>query len=195
MKVGFAFSLFNNDTAATLLHASKSKDNQINDEGALTTTWFVETVFRWFKLMSSRTTKLSLSHFDEQQYEETITFLKGMIDLFEKIEIGTKTKKVGGLFKRALLWQLPLCCMCRSCFWMTWGFPIPCWAASAPTLWKTCFQHWGQKILSQGGWNFRVLWRSPLYPCFCDQVRMEVTYSDADGCLLARISTGNANMT
>lgn len=84
MKVGFAFTLFNNDTAAALHMPVEAKDDQINNEDALTTAWFVETVFRWFKLMSSRTTKLAISHFDEQQYEETVTFLKGMTDLFEK---------------------------------------------------------------------------------------------------------------
>lgn len=98
IKVGFAFSLFNNDTAAALLMLVEAKDNNINNEDAVTTAWFVETVFRWFKLMSSRTTKLAISrHFNKNQYGETVMFLQDMIDLFEKIEIGTEKRKLEGI--------------------------------------------------------------------------------------------------
>ncbi|KAH7978663.1 hypothetical protein HPB49_006327 [Dermacentor silvarum] len=93
MKVGFAFSLFNSDTAAALHMLVEVKDNNISSEDALTTAWFVDSVFKWFKLMSSRTTKLSISHFNENRYEDTIMFLKDLIDLFEKLEIGGATKK------------------------------------------------------------------------------------------------------
>ncbi|KAH7959026.1 hypothetical protein HPB49_007360 [Dermacentor silvarum] len=92
MKVGFAFSLFNSDTAAALRMLVEVKDNNISSEDA-TTAWFVDSVFKWFKLMSSRTTKLAISHFNENRYEDTIMFLKDMIDLFEKLEIGGDTKK------------------------------------------------------------------------------------------------------
>ncbi|KAH7940858.1 hypothetical protein HPB49_006984 [Dermacentor silvarum] len=94
MKVGFAFSLLLCvDTAAALRMLVEVKDNNISSEDALTTAWFVDSVFKWFKLMSSRTTKLAISHFNENRYEDTIMFLKDMIDLFEKLVIGGDTKK------------------------------------------------------------------------------------------------------
>lgn len=62
MKVKFAFSLFHNDAAAglrLLVERGKLK------EEALTTAWFISNVFRWFRLRTSRTTKLACSHAGE----------------------------------------------------------------------------------------------------------------------------------
>lgn len=73
MKVGLAFSLLNNDTGAALrILVSNGRIEQ----KALSAAWFVETLFKWVKLMSSRTTKLAFSHFDDTKHEDNITFFK-----------------------------------------------------------------------------------------------------------------------
>lgn len=89
MKVGYAFSLFNNDNAAPLRRLAELKKR---GKDALTTAWFVESIFTRFKMMSSRTTKLVISHFNENQYKETVSFLEDVIDLFEKIHIWSDAK-------------------------------------------------------------------------------------------------------
>lgn len=85
MKVGLAFSLFNHDTAAALRLLVQK---EALSEDALTTAWFFETVFKWFKIMTSRTTKLAISKFDDAKYVETISFMKDVMSLFSKIKIG-----------------------------------------------------------------------------------------------------------
>lgn len=89
MKVGPAFSLINSDTAAAV---RLLVDNGTLDKSALTTAWFLELMFRWFRLMTSRTTKLALSHFDDVEYGKALQFLEETIALFEKICIGDEKK-------------------------------------------------------------------------------------------------------
>lgn len=89
MKVGLAFSLFNHDTAAALrylVQIGKLKKK------ALTTAWFFEVVFKWFKIMTSRTTKLAISRLDDVKYEDTISFLHDVVKLFESLKIGDPVK-------------------------------------------------------------------------------------------------------
>ncbi|KAG0429061.1 hypothetical protein HPB47_023997, partial [Ixodes persulcatus] len=84
MKVGPAFSLLNSDTGAAL---RLLVDDGTLEKSAVTTAWFVETMFRWFRLMTSRTTKLALSHFDDVQYGKAVGFLEEIIQLFEQLSI------------------------------------------------------------------------------------------------------------
>lgn len=91
MKVGLAFSLFNIDTAAAIRLLVEK--NQMSKD-ALTTAWFIETIFKWFRLMTSRTTKLALSRFDSNKYDESLTFLRDTIELFATLSIGNAVKQV-----------------------------------------------------------------------------------------------------
>lgn len=91
MKVGPALSLLNNDTGAAL--RVLVADGRL-DKSALTTAWFVETIFKWFKLMTSRTTKLAFSHFDDVQHDNAVAFLNDVIELFGNISIGSVKKTV-----------------------------------------------------------------------------------------------------
>ncbi|KAH9367659.1 hypothetical protein HPB48_020382 [Haemaphysalis longicornis] len=83
MKVKFAFSLFHNDTAAGL---RLLVDSGKLEKEALTTAWFISKVFRWFRLMTSRTTKLAFSHAVEASYDDDVKCLKDTLDLFSKLE-------------------------------------------------------------------------------------------------------------
>ncbi|KAG0443149.1 hypothetical protein HPB47_015242 [Ixodes persulcatus] len=91
MKVGLAFSLFNNDTAAAL---RLLVERQILDRDALTTACFFETIFKWFRLMTSRTTKLAVSTFDSVKHDEAVAFLRSIVNLFEAISIESSEKPV-----------------------------------------------------------------------------------------------------
>ncbi|KAH9366128.1 hypothetical protein HPB48_019908 [Haemaphysalis longicornis] len=48
---------------------------QLKDQ-ATATAWFVEQVFKWFSLLTSRYIGSAMSHFKPQAHEEAVTFLK-----------------------------------------------------------------------------------------------------------------------
>ncbi|KAH8020476.1 hypothetical protein HPB51_002120 [Rhipicephalus microplus] len=79
MKVGPAFSLLNHDTAAALRFLVQRGDLP---QEALTPAWFIETIYRWFKVLTSRTTKLGISKLNHQKYEDSQIFLKDMTQSF-----------------------------------------------------------------------------------------------------------------
>lgn len=91
MKVGPAYSLLNHDTAAALRFLVQRGDLP---REALTTAWFIETIYRWFKVLTSRTTKLAISKLSDQRYEDTLSFLKDMVSLFQDLKIGSTSKQV-----------------------------------------------------------------------------------------------------
>lgn len=91
MKVSLAYSLFNHDKAAAIRYLVHRGDIS---EDALATAWFFEVCFKWFKVMSSRTTKLAISRLDDQKYSDILDFLREMIHLFEKLIIGKTSKSV-----------------------------------------------------------------------------------------------------
>ena len=59
---------------------------------ALTTAWFCETMFQWFKLITSRTRSLALSENIPDKYDQATKFLQDQISLFHKIKIGTSNR-------------------------------------------------------------------------------------------------------
>ncbi|KAH8026815.1 hypothetical protein HPB51_025023 [Rhipicephalus microplus] len=61
---------------------------------ALTTAWFIETIYRWFKVLASRTTRLGISKLNDQKYEDSLIFLKDMVTLFTDLKIGSPSKHV-----------------------------------------------------------------------------------------------------
>lgn len=54
----------------------------------LTTAWFLETINKWFNLMSSRTPVMAISRFHDDKYAETIAFLQSVVELFDNCLIG-----------------------------------------------------------------------------------------------------------
>lgn len=86
MKVGPAYSLFNVDTGAALRILV---EKGLLEKSALATAWFIETVAKWFRIMTSRTTKLALSKVIETERQASIDFLKNFVVLFEGLSIGT----------------------------------------------------------------------------------------------------------
>lgn len=84
MGVASALALLNHDVAAairTLVHVGNMA------EEALTTAWFLELIFKWFKLMTSRTRSLAMSELSIAKHEEAIAFLEEVVTLFGKITI------------------------------------------------------------------------------------------------------------
>lgn len=77
MNVALSVGLLNNNVAAAILyHIDKKNIDPVHK----TTAWFLSTIHKWFKLMTSRYEKLVLSHFNENTYTESITFLKEFIE-------------------------------------------------------------------------------------------------------------------
>ncbi|KAH8019447.1 hypothetical protein HPB51_019469 [Rhipicephalus microplus] len=189
MKVGFAFSLFNNDTAAALRMLVEAKDDEINKTDALTTAWFVETVFKWFKLMSSRTTKLAISHFDEQRYKETVTFLKGMIDLFEKIEIGTDAKKCWKPIQTGIVMATTTMLHVQELFLNDLGFVYLLLSRFSTDALENLFSTLRAKNPVPGGLEFRSALKIATLSLFLRPSK-DGSYSDADGFMLAGINSG-----
>jgi hypothetical protein len=79
IKVGLAVRL-NHDTGAALRYCVNR--NLLNTE-AITTAWFCETKFRWFKLLASRTKSLALSTLNIEKYTDVIR-------LFEQLKIASQ---------------------------------------------------------------------------------------------------------
>ncbi|CAL1266166.1 unnamed protein product [Larinioides sclopetarius] len=86
MKVGPAHVLLNNSVAVALRYYVNLKKL---DESALATAWFIETVARWFAIVTSRSYSVSLS-LSKQNYDDTVAFLESVICLFSNLKIGVQ---------------------------------------------------------------------------------------------------------
>lgn len=85
MKVSKAKHIFSNDVSSSLqLLADKN-----NKPEYITTAWFVKIVCKWFSLMTSRQCKSALGKINKDIYNENIAFLNEVIDIFQKLKIGT----------------------------------------------------------------------------------------------------------
>ncbi|KAK8758893.1 hypothetical protein V5799_003476 [Amblyomma americanum] len=62
------------------------------DEEALTTAWFVDQVFMWFSLMTSRMTTMALSDLCPEKEKEAVTFLTDFMEVFRILGIIDKRK-------------------------------------------------------------------------------------------------------
>lgn len=184
MKVGFAFSLFNVDTAAALRMLVETNDEKICSEDAPTTAWFVESIFKWFKLMSSRTTKLAISHFNENTYEETIMFLKDMIDLFEKIEIGTETKKCWKPIQTGIVMATTAILHVEKLFLEDLGFSFLLLSRFSTDALENLFSSLRSKNPVPRGLEFRSSLKTATLSLFLRSSK-DSSYADADGFMLA----------
>jgi len=86
MKVNKAKNVFLIDVSSTLEFLA----NENHKPEFLTTAWFVKSISRWFTLMTSRNCNVALGLKSKEKYDANVTFLREMINLFEKIKIGNK---------------------------------------------------------------------------------------------------------
>ncbi|KAJ3659496.1 hypothetical protein Zmor_011182 [Zophobas morio] len=89
MKVSLAVRLLHHDTGAAIRYCV---ERNLMPKEALTTAWFCETMFQWFKLITSRTRSLALSENIPDKYDQATKFLQDQISLFHKIKIGTSNR-------------------------------------------------------------------------------------------------------
>jgi len=87
MKVSHAMAIFSKSVSAAI---RLLVDAGVIHNSALTTAWFLETVNRWFDLMSSRHPIMALSKFDDAKYSETVEFLCKVSALFRHVNTGNK---------------------------------------------------------------------------------------------------------
>jgi hypothetical protein len=92
MKVSLACHVLDFNVGASLEFLSNTNDFENFDRNALTTAWFVKTINKWFKLMTSRIRSLAISKLNLREYEETISFLKECIFLFRNLKISENKK-------------------------------------------------------------------------------------------------------
>ncbi|XP_077551592.1 uncharacterized protein LOC144165401 isoform X3 [Haemaphysalis longicornis] len=57
------------------------------EEEALTTAWFVERVYRWFTLMTSRYIGTAMSMFKPDAHDEAVAFLREFMEIFAHVSI------------------------------------------------------------------------------------------------------------
>lgn len=86
MKVGNSTNIINHDVYTALRFLSE----ELHKPYYITRAWFINIVDKWFTLMTSRHPVLALSKLKPEMYENSITFLKGFIDIMMDIEIGSK---------------------------------------------------------------------------------------------------------
>ena len=87
MNVGKALRFISRATSAALIYLVEA--HGFPDEFK-TTAWFLETARKWFDLISSRTSQMALSKFSMEKYDESISLLQDVIELFLNIKIGDK---------------------------------------------------------------------------------------------------------
>ena len=90
IKVNRAHKIVNPELSAALYFLADEHSKPEYE----TTAWFVGNLTKWYRLMTSRNLQNAISKFSIEKYEETIHFLKEMIDLMGRIRIGE-----AGIFK------------------------------------------------------------------------------------------------
>lgn len=88
MKVSKAINIVNTDVSASLQYLV---ENEGYHPSYKTTAWFIKQISKWFTIMSSRSPVVALSRLNPEKYNETIEFLKDIMDLFRNIKIGNKS--------------------------------------------------------------------------------------------------------
>lgn len=86
MKVGKSRIVINHDVCTALKFLSE----ELNKSEYVTTAWFIDTVDKWFSLMTSRHPVLAISKLKPEMYEKTIHFLNSFIDIITDLKVGHK---------------------------------------------------------------------------------------------------------
>lgn len=95
MKVSKAKHVLSTNVSSALNFLAEEQ----NKKEYNTTAAFIDTVSKWFTLITSRSSKLALgkvpgNKIKEKQYEDSIQFLYSVIELFKNMEIGRHFKPV-----------------------------------------------------------------------------------------------------
>lgn len=86
MKVSNSYKLVNHDVAAALRFMSA----ETGRKELLVTAFLIETIWRWFKLMSSRKSNLALSLHNKEAYRNSINFLTSFRSLILECKVGIR---------------------------------------------------------------------------------------------------------
>jgi len=78
--------VFSTDVSSTFLEFLSDE----NCKEFLTTAFFIKSISKWFTLMTSRYCGTTLGLKNKEKYIANVTFLREMINLFERIKIGNK---------------------------------------------------------------------------------------------------------
>lgn len=85
MNVSLSVGLLNKSVASAILfHIA---NNNIANQHK-TTAWFINIMYKWFKLMTGRYQKLALSYCQADVYKDTINFLQDFIKIVKGITVG-----------------------------------------------------------------------------------------------------------
>lgn len=86
MNVGEAMHVLSREVASALEYMV----DQGSDKELLTTAWWIKSVRRWYDLLNSRKPALAFSFRYPEKYEEAISHIKMMIDVFKNMRVGLK---------------------------------------------------------------------------------------------------------
>ncbi|KAM7293588.1 uncharacterized protein ISCGN_023199 [Ixodes scapularis] len=84
MSVSSALAVLNHSTGSAIRVLVKQGKMS---PAAVTTAWFLETVYKWFRLMTSRTKSLAMSELNSRKHGDAVEFLSEVLDLFKKMTI------------------------------------------------------------------------------------------------------------
>lgn len=88
MKVSNAYYVLNSNVSSALNFLCEVESSC--DKNAMTTAWFIQTISKWFAIMTSRNDTLAFSKLNPIEYHQTIEFLNEIVLLFKNIKIGEK---------------------------------------------------------------------------------------------------------
>jgi len=87
MDVGSALHIFHHDVAAGLRFLVAERNYP---KSFLTTAYFIETLRKWFDLMSSRSPKMALGKKNPEKYKESVAFLRRVSKMMVQAKIGER---------------------------------------------------------------------------------------------------------
>ncbi|KAG0437961.1 hypothetical protein HPB47_017210 [Ixodes persulcatus] len=90
MTIASALAVINHSTGSAI--RTLEKEGQMSS-AAITTAWFLGTVFKWFRLLPSRQMNLAMSEIDAGKRDDAVEFLAEVLDLFKRLTIQGSGKK------------------------------------------------------------------------------------------------------
>lgn len=87
MNVGLVLNLFSKSVSSGLRYLQEQEGRCISYE---TTAWFVDSINKWFELMSSRHPVMALFNNQSQQYLSAKTHLDTVVKVMAGIQVGVK---------------------------------------------------------------------------------------------------------
>ena len=87
MKVSNATRVLSHDVSCGLTYLVNKEGR---DKTYLTTAWLIEILDHWFNLMSSRHPVMGLSKLNPDKYDEAVTFLQDVIEIFKGLKVGRR---------------------------------------------------------------------------------------------------------